>query len=245
MKKYRLIFVGIGALSTLCTLAQTKKKISQIHTTAKKHVPTTKSVVLKNQFDSLSYAIGISMAKFYKAQGVENLNIPVLNKAIEDGMHGDSTLLSEDQANTVMMQTAQRMSEKKAEGNIKAGEEFLEKNKRDASVVVLPDGLQYKILTPGTGLKPTLQDTVKVHYTGKLIDGTVFDSSVDRGEPLDIPVSGVIKGWTEALQLMPVGSKWRLYIPSALAYGNRQAGPVIKPGSALVFDVELISIANK
>jgi FKBP-type peptidyl-prolyl cis-trans isomerase FklB len=144
-----------------------------------------------------------------------------------------------------MMQTSQRMAEKNAEGNIKAGEEFLAKNKRDATVVVLPDGLQYKILTPGTGKKPTLQDTVKVHYTGKLIDGTVFDSSVDRGEPLDIPVSGVIKGWTEALQMMPVGSKWRLYVPSSLAYGNRQAGPVIKPGSALVFDVELLDIINK
>lgn len=245
MKKYRLIFIGVGVLATLSTFAQTKKKISQIHTAAKKHNPVTRTIVLKNQFDSLSYAIGISMAKFYREQGVENLNIPVLNKAIEDGLHGDSTLLSDNEAVAVMSQTAQRMSEKKAEGNIKAGEEFLEKNKRDATVIVLADGLQYKILTPGTGAKPTLQDTVKVHYTGKLIDGTVFDSSVDRGEPLDIPVSGVIKGWTEALQLMPVGSKWRLYIPSSLAYGNRQAGPVIKPGSALVFDVELISIANK
>jgi len=136
----------------------------------------------------------------------------------------------------------QQLKADKSAKNREAGLKFLAENKVKPGVVTLPDGLQYEILKAGDGPKPTLNSKVKTHYHGTLIDGTVFDSSVDRGEPISFPVSGVIKGWTEALQLMPVGSKWRLFIPSELAYGDRGAGPKIGPGSTLVFDVELLAI---
>jgi len=136
----------------------------------------------------------------------------------------------------------QKLKAEKMSKNKVAGEQFLAENKSKPGVVTLPSGLQYIILKEGTGAKPTAADKVKTHYHGTLIDGTVFDSSVERGEPISFPVGGVIKGWTEALQLMPVGSKWKLFIPSELAYGDRQAGPKIGPGSALIFDVELLDI---
>lgn len=136
----------------------------------------------------------------------------------------------------------QQMKTEKAAKNKAEGEKFLADNKAKAGIVTLPSGLQYQVIKEGTGAKPTINDKVKTHYHGMLIDGTVFDSSVDRGEPISFPVSGVIKGWTEALQLMPVGSKWRLFIPADLAYGDRQAGAKIGPGSTLIFDVELLDI---
>src|SRR5438132_3307521 len=136
-------------------------------------------------------------------------------------------------------------SKEASEKNRKAGEEFLAANKSKERVMALPDGLQYKILTPGNGPKPTASDTVVCNYKGTLIDGNEFDSSYKRGQPATFPVSGVIKGWTEALQMMPVGSKWQLFIPPDLAYGDRQAGPDITPGSTLVFEVELMSIQPK
>jgi FKBP-type peptidyl-prolyl cis-trans isomerase FklB len=136
----------------------------------------------------------------------------------------------------------QQLKADKIAKNREAGLKFLAENKTKPGVVTLPDGLQYLVLKEGTGPKPTINDKVKTHYHGTLIDGTVFDSSVDRGQPISFPVGGVIKGWTEALQLMPVGSKWRLFIPSELAYGDRGAGPKIGPGAALVFEVELLAI---
>jgi FKBP-type peptidyl-prolyl cis-trans isomerase FklB len=136
------------------------------------------------------------------------------------------------------------MRGEKAAGNRKAGEAFLAENRKQPGVVSLPSGLQYQILKESTGVKPAATDKVKVHYTGTLLDGTVFDSSVQRGEPLEISVNGVIPGWIEALQLMPVGSKWKLFIPSHLAYGDNPAGPSIKPGSTLIFEVELLDIVK-
>jgi len=220
---------------------------AQVHkkTGAATHVfkPTTTAVSLKNETDSLSYAIGIEMAKFYKSQGIDDLNLNLLNKALKDGMDNNpKPLLTDDVAQNVMMSTGQKIATRKAEATKKEGQAFLAKNKTKDSVVTLPDGLQYKIVKAGTGTKPKADDKVKVNYIGALIDGTEFDNSYKRGEPLDIDVSGVIKGWTEALQLMPVGSKWKLYIPSDLAYGDRPAEPVIKAGSTLVFDIELLDI---
>jgi FKBP-type peptidyl-prolyl cis-trans isomerase FklB len=138
----------------------------------------------------------------------------------------------------------QQLKGEKAAANKKLGQEFLDQNKTKPGVVTHTSCLQYQIIKEGNGPKPLLTDKVKCHYHGTLIDGTVFDSSVDRGQPIDFPVSGVIKGWTEALQLMPVGSKWKLFLPSDLAYGDNQAGPSIKPGSTLIFDVELLEIVQ-
>lgn len=239
MNKSRILlfsaFLGMYAVSN----AQTRKK-----TTSSSRTSTSSTTVsLKNETDSLSYAIGVEMAKFYKAQGISILNLDLLNRALKDGMSATGkTLITDDVAQNIMMTTAQKMATRKAEITKKEGEAFLAKNKTKDSVVTLPDGLQYKILKAGTGVKPKAEDKVKVHYVGKLLNGQEFDNSLKRGEPLEIDVNGVIKGWTEALQLMPVGSKWQLYIPSSLAYGDRQAGPDIKPGSTLIFDVELLDI---
>jgi FKBP-type peptidyl-prolyl cis-trans isomerase FklB len=143
------------------------------------------------------------------------------------------------------MSYVQKQQSEKALGNKKLGLEFLAANAKKPGVITLPGGLQYLILKEGTGPKPRLTDMVRVHYHGTLIDGRVFDSSVDRGQPIELNVNGVIPGWTQALQLMPVGSKWKLFIPSDLAYGDRQAGQLIAPGSTLVFDVELLDIVNQ
>ncbi|MBD0293730.1 MAG: FKBP-type peptidyl-prolyl cis-trans isomerase, partial [Flavisolibacter sp.] len=146
--------------------------------------------------------------------------------------------------NSVMMRYMRRAQEEKSKQNIEAGKQFLETNKTKAGVQTTPSGLQYEVVVQGTGAKPTINDTVVCHYAGRLINGTEFDNSYKRGEPATFPVSGVIKGWTEALQLMPVGSKYKLYIPYNLAYGTNEAGP-IPPGSLLIFDVELLKINGK
>ncbi len=160
--------------------------------------------------------------------------------------------LTEDQARAALMEVQNEMRKKQqaemqaaGEANKKEGDAFLAANKAKEGVVTLPSGLQYKILTQGTGPKPTATDSVVCNYRGTLINGTEFDSSYKRGEPATFPVSGVIKGWTEALQLMPVGSKWQLFVPSDLAYGERSPGPEIAPDSTLIFEVELLSIQNK
>lgn len=199
-------------------------------------------VALKTTQDSLSYAIGLSVANFYKQQNITNINTTLLTKAINDVNRKNKLLLDEQQANTCIVNYMQKSKAEKSSGNKKIGETFLAANKNKPGVVALPSGLQYSVEKAGTGPKPALTDKVKVHYHGTLIDGRVFDSSVERGEPIELNVNGVIPGWTEALQLMPVGSKWKLFIPSNLAYGDQQAGPLIAPGSTLVFDVELLDI---
>ena len=213
--------------------------------TQKKKIPAkkaTQELTLKTANDSLSYSIGLSVAGFYKEQGIKDVNSAIVSKAINDVLKKGTPLLNEQQANNCIINFVQKAKAEKAGPNKKAGEAFLAENKNKPGVITLPSGLQYQIIQEGTGPKPTLSDKVKCHYRGTLIDGTVFDSSIDRGEPIDFPVSGVIRGWTEALQLMPVGSKWKLFIPSDLAYGDQGAGNSIKPGSTLIFDVELIQI---
>jgi len=235
----------IVVLSGLCVLniglfAQaTKKPVA-----AKKPVATAAApVVMKNALDSFSYAMGLSIATFYKEQGVQNINSNLVVKALNDIKAG-KPLMDDTQANNCMVTYVQEMRGEKAAGNKKAGEAFLAQNKKQPGVVSLPSGLQYQILTESTGVKPAATDKVKVHYTGSLLDGTIFDSSVQRGEPLEIAVNGVIAGWIEALQLMSVGSKWKLFIPSHLAYGDNGAGPAIKPGSTLIFEVEVLDIVK-
>lgn len=191
----------------------------------------------------MSYAIGLSLAQFYKQQGIEKFNSTLVTKGITDAVKG-TPLLNEEQMNMSISNYLQQMKAEKAAANKQAGAAFLAANKSKPGVVTLPSGLQYQIVKEGTGAKPTINDKVKCHYHGTLIDGTVFDSSVERGQPIDFPVNGVIRGWVEALQLMPVGSKWKLFIPSELGYGDNQAGAKIGPGSTLIFDVELIDIVK-
>ncbi|HZG23008.1 MAG TPA: FKBP-type peptidyl-prolyl cis-trans isomerase, partial [Chitinophagaceae bacterium] len=233
MKQIILMAAALGV--SVSMVAQTKAK-----PTAKPVAGAVTAPVMKTGLDSLSYSLGMSLAQFYKQQGITKVNTTLVSKAINDALSGSKTLLDEEQMNSCITNYLQQMKSEKASGNKKAGEEFLAANKSKPGVVSLPSGLQYIILQEGTGPKPSLTDTVKCHYHGTLLDGRVFDSSVDRGQPAEFPVGAVIKGWVEALPLMSVGSKWKLFIPSDLAYGDTQAGPTIGPGSTLVFDVELL-----
>jgi len=208
-------------------------------------------LTLKTQREKFSYAIGMKMGANFKKQSVP-VDPSVMARGIKDAMAGGKTALTDEEAQaaiTDMQKEVQaKMQEKNkeaADANKKEGEAFLAANKGKEGVVALPSGLQYKIEKAGTGPKPTANDSVVCNYRGTLIDGKEFDSSYKRGQPATFPVTGVIKGWTEALQLMPVGSKWQLFIPSDLAYGDRGAGADIGPGSTLIFEVELMSIEDK
>ena len=204
--------------------------------------------VLQTEIQKLSYSLGMNMAKALKIEGM-SIDVNVMAQAMNDVLSGRETLLTEQQAREValtwqkkrMLQQQQRMKEQ-ATANKKAGDAFLTQNKTKEGVVVLPSGLQYKVIAPGSGPTPRASDTVKVHYRGLLVDGTEFDSSYKRGKPATFRVGGMIKGWVEALQLMPVGAKWQLVVPPELAYGERGYSPKIGPNATLLFDVELLSI---
>lgn len=202
-------------------------------------------MTLKNAADSASYAIGVSIGTNMKKDGLESLNLDILKGAMESVIKGDSLKLGAKESQAAIQGYLAVKQKEKADNNVAAGQKFLAENKKKAGVIELPDGLQYMVIKEGTGPKPTETDTVVTHYHGTLIDGTVFDSSVDRGEPAEFPVGAVIKGWTEALQLMSVGSKWKLFVPPGLAYGDRAAGPTIGPNSTLIFEVELLQIKGK
>lgn len=216
------------------------------------------ALTLKTDKDKLSYAIGMSVGKRLEndlkqlKQGDTEVDTPILLRAIKDVLTGSKVLLTDQEVQTTLTtlqaDMRKRMEEKQkllAETNKKEGADFLAANKTKEGVVALPDGLQYKILQEGTGPKPAAVDSVTVNYRGTLVNGMEFDSSYKRGQPAQFPVGGVIKGWTEALQLMPVGSKWQVFIPSDLAYGPAGRPPVIGPNSTLVFEVELVSIQPK
>ena len=194
--------------------------------------------------DKVSYALGLSIGNNFQNSGINNLQIEDFVKGLKDVLSEAKPEISYDEAKQVINDYFTNLQKERLELNEKAGEEFLNINKGKAGVVTLPSGLQYQILQKGEGATPTASDKVKCHYHGTLINGTVFDSSVQRGEPAVFGVSQVIPGWVEALQLMPVGSKWRLFIPSDLAYGEHGAGDAIEPNSALVFDVELLDIVK-
>ncbi|MDE1192144.1 MAG: FKBP-type peptidyl-prolyl cis-trans isomerase [Arachidicoccus sp.] len=209
----------------------------------------TESFRLLNYDDTISYALGLSIGKFYQQQGIKNLNTTALSKGVKTSMNKDSALLTDDQIGDILMEASRRYAKEQQEVAKQAaakakheGEVFMAKNKTNPGVVSLPDGIQYLILKDASGKKPADSSNVKVNYIGTLLDGTEFDNSYKRGQPLDIDVSSVIKGWTEVLQLMPVGSKWRIWIPSDLAYGDRGAGNAIPPGATLQFDIEVLNI---
>src|SRR3984957_11641807 len=229
----------------------TGAKTGQGTAAAKK--PATAAAPLTTQKQKASYAIGANIGKGLHRDGVD-VDPAILARGIRDAMAGGKLQLTDDEMKTVLT-TLQSDLKKKADAEVaaagdankKAGETFLAANKSKEGVTTLPDGLQYKILTPGNGAKPTATDTVVANYKGTLINGTEFDSSYKRGQPVTFPVGQVIKGWTEVLQMMPVGSKWEVYIPSDLAYGPQgpgRAGP-IGPDQTLVFEIELVSIQPK
>lgn len=204
--------------------------------------------VLKTDKDKISYSIGLDVGTRIKMQAID-VDVKALKAGIEDALTDREALLTKEEVRTVMTGLQQKMRVKAketetqmSEKNKKEGEAFLSANKDKEGVIVLPNGLQYKVLKEGEGQSPKLTDTVSTHYRGTLIDGTVFDSSYERGEPASFPVSGVIAGWTEALQKMKVGSKWQLFIPSELAYKSRGAGQLIGPNAALIFEIELLAI---
>jgi FKBP-type peptidyl-prolyl cis-trans isomerase len=196
---------------------------------------------LKTLSDSASYAIGVSVASFYKQQGITKLNPTLVSRAINDILGGKKTLLDDQTCNTVVTKLMNQVQETKSKPTIESGKAFLEKNKTRPEVKTTASGLQYEIITEGTGIKPLATDSVTVNYKGTLIDGTEFDNSYTRGEPITFPLNRVIAGWTEGLQLMTVGSKYKFYIPYTLAYGSNDQGP-IPGGSTLIFEVELLDV---
>lgn len=236
LKKIILILVAVLIISALC-FGEVQK--------------TVKKIKFKDQREKLSYSIGLDIGKNLKKQEID-IDTKLLLKGLTEGLSGATPSLSEEEIKEVFttfqkdMETKQNEKKLKlAEKNKTEGEAFLASNKTKKGVVTLPSGLQYQELTPGNGPSPTAADTVTVNYRGTLVDGTEFDSSYKRGQPLNIGVSGVIPAWTEALQLMKVGAKWQLFIPADLAYGTQGAGQVIGPNAVLIFEVELLGIEPK
>lgn len=240
MKKIISCAVASALLGTLA--------MGQKTTTTKAGKTTTpevvSKVVLKNHNDSFSYATGMSIAGYLKTNGVKEVNGEILLKAINDELKNIPTPMTAEVAQKCFQDEMGKLAKQKTDVEKERGMAFLAQNKSRKEIITLPDGLQYEIMEAGeaTGPKPKAIDTVVVHYVGTLIDGQEFDNSVKRGQPATFPVGGVIKGWTEILQLMTKGAKWKVYIPSELAYGERGAGGSIPPNSVLVFEVNLIDI---
>lgn len=251
-----ILCLGLGLMLNHQGIAQNKTKPASkpaVKTSPKPASAPSPAAApnLKSTSDSVSYAVGILVAQNFKFQGVQ-LDPTWIAKGFESVNAGTNPLMDlakcQQVVNDFMQKVqakAQAEQEKKNEPNRLAGEQFLATNKTKEGVMTTASGLQYQIIQAGNGPKPGTADQVKVHYHGTLIDGTVFDSSVQRGEPITFPVTGVIPGWVEALQLMPQGSKWKLFIPQQLAYGNRQAGDKILPFSALIFEVELLEVIRQ
>ena len=232
----RILFILPVLVSA--SYAQTKKPSKPV-------ITKTPVKVALSSTDSLSYAMGVQTAQYYKTQGADKVNTAMIKKAYDDVYSNKTLLISPEQCNMTIQKKIQEFMSQKSNVEKEAGAKFLDSNKKRPGVITLPSGLQYEIITKGTGPVPKATDTVKANYIGSLIDGKEFDNSYKRGDPITIPVSGVIRGWIEALQLMPVGSKWKLYIPSDLGYGDRGAGGAIPGGAALIFEIELLDIVNK
>lgn len=233
MKK--IIALAIIIASFTGAIAQIKKT----PVTAKTPVP-----VLKNLSDSASYAVGVSVANFYKQQGISKLNTTLVARGINDIFGNKKALLDDPTCNSVMNTYMSKMQAEKSKPRIDSGTNFLAKNKTKPGVKTTASGLQYEVITEGTGDKPTAADSVTCHYRGTLLNGTVFDNSYDRGQPITFSLGGVIPGWTEGLQLMTVGSRYKLYVPYTLGYGAFDYGP-IPGGSLLIFEVELLNVIKK
>ncbi|HOH74776.1 MAG TPA: FKBP-type peptidyl-prolyl cis-trans isomerase [Paludibacteraceae bacterium] len=234
--KYIVVALSVLVLSSCAIFApKNKTKVEQ-----------KPALVLTNTIDSVSYAIGVNVGTVFKQQMLQfpggDYDVTILAEAFSVALKGDTTLLSYDQANAFLDAYLSKIQEAETQKSKSEGETFLAENKKREGVVTLPSGLQYQIVKQGDGPKPKETDKVKVHYEGFLLNGKKFDSSLDRGEPISFPLNQVIQGWTEGLQLMPVGSKYTLYIPYQLAYGEQGAGQFIPPFATLIFEVELLGI---
>ena len=236
-----LVLTFAAGVAAQTTKPKTPAKPAAKPATAKPVAKPVPAAALKNQTDSASYAMGVSLASFYKSQGFTTINSAIVSKAINDVMGSKPLTLDEMACNMVMNQIMTDMQSSKSKPNIEKGEAFLRQNKTRAGVKTTATGLQYEVVTEGTGAKPAAEDSVTVNYRGTLIDGTEFDNSYKRGEPITFPLNRVIAGWTEGLQLMTVGSKYKLFIPHQLGYDMRDMG-TIPAGSALVFEVELLDV---
>ncbi|HMO62183.1 MAG TPA: FKBP-type peptidyl-prolyl cis-trans isomerase [Ferruginibacter sp.] len=232
--------LALFTVSIAPALAQVKKKPTA--TTAAK--PAAPAVVMKNALDSFCYAIGVNIASNLKHQSVEQINYQLLQAGMEDVFKNKGIKMTEQQTNSIVQTKLQEAGMKKVNVEKEKGKAFAEANKKRKEVTTLPNGLQYEVLASGDpqGPMPTAADTFVAHYAGTLIDGKEFDNSYKRGEPLELPVGSVIPGWTQILQMMHVGDKWKVYIPSDLGYGDRGAGADIPGGATLVFEMELVGI---
>lgn len=222
-----ILFLSAAMAFSLYTSAQTKPGIR---------------TEIKTQLDSASYAFGASIANDLKSRGVTKLDYSLVAQAMKDVFADTDPVLNQEKCQEVIMKYLSEIDKQKFEANIAEANKFLADNQKKAGIITLPSGLQYEVLLPGSGPKPVGSDEVTVHYKGSLTNGNQFDSSYDRGEPTTFTLNQVIPGWTEGLQQMPLGSKYRFYIPYALAYGERGAGKDIPPYSTLIFEVELIKI---
>jgi FKBP-type peptidyl-prolyl cis-trans isomerase len=234
MQKTALFFILLATITQ--GWSQVKPK------TPVKPKTVVQQTALKTLNDSASYAIGVSVGSFYKQQGISSLNTALVAKAISDIFSNRKTLLDEEGTNAAVTKLINKVQETKSKSTIEAGEAFLSKNKTNPGIKTTATGLQYEVLTEGTGAKPTSTDSVTVNYMGTLIDGTEFDNSYKRGEPVTFQLNRVIPGWTEGVQLMSVGSKYKFYIPHTLGYGIHGAGQTIPGGAVLIFEVELLDV---
>jgi len=247
-KKISIITLCVSMVSLHMATAQSKKELKAELEAAKARLVILEDSLSKENTDfninmhQISYALALNIASNIKKQGfIDSLHIPSFQKAFYDVRNGEEKM-EDMEAGTLIKTFINDLTEKRAAALRADGEAFLAKNKTKEGVTTLPSGLQYEVINEGDGEIPSSSDRVKVHYEGKLTDGSIFDSSYKRGEPIVLSVNGVIAGWTEALQLMKTGAKWKLYIPYDLAYGERGAGSDIPPYAALIFDVELLSI---
>jgi FKBP-type peptidyl-prolyl cis-trans isomerase len=238
--KIRLITLSLAVI-TLTANAQSKKKKEKVKETA---VVAVDTVRVLSELDSASYSFGLKIAMGLKSDGVKSLNYELLSKAMADVFGDVKPLISDEECGPAINTFLKKISEAKFAGAKEESAKFLEENKKNPKITTTASGLQYEVITLGNGPKPLATDEVTVHYAGSLVNGTEFDSSYKRGEPLKLPLNGVIKGWTEGVQLMPTGSKFRFYIPFDLGYGERGSGDVIPPFSTLIFDIELIKIGG-
>jgi FKBP-type peptidyl-prolyl cis-trans isomerase len=242
MKQFILV-VSVSLLAVSAN-AQQKKVVKAKGTADSAKTKVAGPAYLKTSLDSFSYALGMNIANNLKQQSIDKVNYAAMQKAMTDVFTKKTPIITEMQANSCIQTQLQANSSKKSGAEKTKSAKFLADNKKRAGVITLPSGLQYEVITKGdaTSATPKLQDTVVAHYAGTLVDGKEFDNSYKRGEPLTIPVAGVIRGWTEILQLMHTGDKFKVYIPSELGYGDRGAGADIPGGAALIFEMELISI---
>lgn len=236
MKKV-LSLISILVMSSMIFAQVKTKPVSQRTNTR----PVSSAPILKNMNDTFSYALGVQVASFYKQEGVTKINSAVLGKAIDDIYKNNTSILSQQEMDLSIMSETSKPQYEKTKVNMADGKKFCSENKNKSGIITTASGLEYEVITQGTGQKPGLHDTVICHYRGTLLNGNIFDESYGRGAPASFPVDRVIKGWTEALQLMTVGSKYKLYIPCELGYGIMDAG-TIPGGSTLVFEVELLDI---